>query len=59
MRALLLAVLLAGCAGPIRCHQASIVVQRHPDGLPRPAGQVTVGCDGAVVVQIAATQVDL
>jgi len=38
--------------GPSVCHRASIVITKHPE-LPKPAGTITVKCDGkdkAVIV---------
>ena len=31
--------------GPVLCSKASIVIGKHPE-LPKPAGKITVKCDG-------------
>ncbi len=39
--------------GPLRCHQLAVEV--YPvDGQPRPAGRLSVRCDGAVVLEAGA-----
>lgn len=53
---LLVAVVLSGCSGPIRCAKVPIVIERHPTK-PKPAGLVTVGCDGRLVLQVQADEV--
>lgn len=54
-----LAVLAVSCmtaCGARQCKSAPIVITSHPTK-PRPAGRVTVGCDGAVVADIEADEV--
>jgi len=58
MRSLLLlcAVGFAASCGATRCKQTPIVIVSHPTK-PRPAGRVTVGCDGKVLADIVADEI--
>jgi hypothetical protein len=58
MRAVLCAVaaLCIGC-GPTQCKRVPILISSHPTA-PKPAGRVTVGCDGRVLVDIEAEKVE-
>lgn len=42
--------------GPVLCSKASIVIAKHPE-LPKPAGKVTVKCDGKDKVIIVTKEV--
>jgi hypothetical protein len=50
-----LAVLVTAC-GPRMCKQTPIVITSHPTK-PKPAGRVTIGCDGEIVSEILADEV--
>ena len=59
MRALaaaLLSLCLSGCGATMQCKRAAIVVTSHPSK-PRPAGVVRVDCDGKLVAEIVAGEV--
>lgn len=45
-----------GC-GPTQCKRVPILISSHPTA-PKPAGRVTVGCDGRVLVDIEAEKVE-
>lgn len=51
-----LAVCCMTACGPHMCKRTPIVITSHPTK-PRPAGRVTVGCDGEVVTEILADEV--
>lgn len=56
---LLLAVLAVSCltaCGAHQCKNVPIVITSHPTK-PKPAGRVTVGCDGKVITEIIADEV--
>lgn len=56
---LTLAVLCVSCltaCGARQCKQVPITITTHPTK-PKPAGRVTVGCDGDVVSEILADEV--
>lgn len=57
MRYLLAAVVLCTACGPMQCKQTPVVITSHPT-MPKPAGRITVGCDGKVVVDILADKVE-
>lgn len=57
MRYLLAACLLCAACGPTQCKRTPIVITSHPI-LPKPAGRVTIGCDGKVQTEILADNVE-
>lgn len=52
---LALQALLWACA-PVKCQKLDIVIDKHPS-LVVPAGQVTVSCDGQVILEAQAPTV--
>lgn len=52
----LLAVSCLTACGARQCKQAPIVITTHPTK-PKPAGRVTVGCDGEIISEILADEV--
>lgn len=53
--ALVAVALLNGC-GARQCKTVPITITNHPSK-PKPAGRVTVGCDGQIVADIEADEV--
>lgn len=53
---LVLCVMLAACT-PRRCMRTDIRISAHPSA-PRPAGRVSVTCDGEPVAEILADRVE-
>jgi hypothetical protein len=49
-------VVLATACAPRMCKRVPIVITSHPTK-PKPAGRVTVGCDGEIVSEILADEV--